>query len=85
MTTVTIDHFNRFLDDLGIFNEFWSEFFKAPGRGVITLKYYKKYLALPPERYISSAFPWRDSVSGCAFWGTIQILWHNRVRRILNK
>ena len=85
MTTVTIDHFNRFLDDLGIFNEFWYEFFKVPGRGVITLKYYKKYLALPPERYISSAFPWRDSVSGRAFWETIQTLWSIRIKRILNK
>lgn len=84
MTTVTINHFNQFLDELGIFNRFWYEFFKA-GRGVVTLKYYKRYLALPPERYISSAFSWRGSVSGRAFWETIQTLWHIRIERIRHK
>ena len=85
MTTVTIDHFNRFLDDLGIFDEFWCEFFKVSGKGTITLKRYKEYLALPPERYITSAFLWRDSASGCAFWGIIQVLWNTRIKRIRNK
>lgn len=75
MKRVTIVHFYRFLDDLGLFGEFWSEYYKIRNGRRMTLRERYHLHTLPPEKFVSSAFPWMYTDFGFDFWENINRRW----------
>lgn len=81
MKRVTIMHFYRFLDNLGLFGEFWSEFYKLRDGRRTTLRDRYRLQFLPPEKFVLSAFPWMDTDRGHIFWEDIHCRWVRHIGR----
>ena len=75
MSCATFTQFCCFLDDIGLFGEFWSEFYKIRGGRRMTLREYNYFSTIPPERFVSSAFPWNATTLGDMFWRRIHHRW----------
>lgn len=75
MKRATITQFNRFLDSLGLFGEFWSEFYRVHNGRRKTLREFEYFPTLLPERFLVSAFPWQNSDAGYAFWEKVHCRW----------
>ena len=79
MKRVTIAQFYSFLDNLGLFGEFCSEFYKIRnGRGM-TLLEYNYFSTISPARFVSAAFVWDDTDSGYDFWKDVHFRWLRRI------
>lgn len=85
MKRITATHFLRFLDNLGLFGEFWSEFYKVRNGRRMTLREFAHFPSLPPEKFLTSAFPWKDTDAGFAFWERIHRRWLRRIGRDASK
>lgn len=81
MKRVTITHFYRFLDDLGLFGEFWSEFYKVRDGRRRTLRERYRLQFVPPEKFVFSAFPWVDTDFGHNFWENVHRRWLRHIGR----
>lgn len=79
MSHATITQFYRFLDSIGLFGEFWSEYYKIRDGRRRTFNEYEAFLKLSPETYVSSAFPWNSTTSGAMFWRSIHYRWLRRI------
>lgn len=82
METPTITRFYRFLDSLGLFGEFWVEYYKIRCGRRRTLREFEYFLKLSPKEYLTSAFPWTETNAGYHFWKDIDRRWQ---RRLLGK
>ena len=82
METPTITRVYRFLDSLGLFGEFWVEYYKIRCGRRRTLREFEYFLKLSPKEYLSSAFPWDETDAGYYFWRDIDRRWQ---RRLLDK
>lgn len=82
MKNATVTQFYSFLDSLGLFGEFWAEYYKIRDGRRRTLCEYKYFLKLLPKEYLSSAFPWAETDAGYYFWRDIDRRWQ---RRLLGK
>lgn len=82
MKTPAITQFYRFLDSLGLFGEFWAEYYKIRCGRRRTLREFEYFLKLSPKEYLSSAFPWAETDAGFYFWRDIDRRWQ---RRLLGK
>lgn len=79
MERITITQFYRFLDSLGLFGEFWAEFYKIRSGRRLTLREFKNFPKLPPAEYLPSAFPWDDTDAGREFWENVHRRWLRRI------
>ena len=75
MKRVTITHFYCFLDRLGLYGEFWSEYYKIRNGRRMTYRERYHFQFIPPEKFVTSAFPWADTDSGHDFWVIIHRRW----------
>lgn len=75
MKTPTIARFYRFLDRLGLFGEFWAEFYRVHYGRRRTLRGLENFLKVPPENYLRCAFIWANSDKGHQFWRNIDDRW----------
>lgn len=80
METPTITRFYRFLDSLGLFGEFWAEFYKIHYGRRRTLREFEYFQKLSPMEYLTSAFPWEETDAGFYFWRDIDRRWQRRLR-----
>lgn len=79
MKHTTVTQFYRFLDSLGLFGEFWSEFYKVRNGRRMTFRAFEYFSTLPPERFLTSAFPWKKTDAGYAFWERVHRRWLRRI------
>lgn len=75
MKRVTITHFYRFLDDLGLFGEFWTEYYKVRNGRRMTFRDRRCFQFVAPKKLVSSAFLWKDTDFGYDFWENIHHRW----------
>ena len=75
MKRVTVTHFYRFLDNLGLFGEFWTEYYKVRNGSRKTFCDRRCFQSISPRRFVSSAFPWQDADFGYDFWRNIHLRW----------
>lgn len=75
MERATITHFYRFLDDLGLFGEFWTEYYKVRNGRRMTYRDRRCFQFVKPKKFVSSAFPWNDTDFGYDFWANIHNRW----------
>lgn len=75
MKRTAVTRFHRFLDDLGLFGEFWSEYYKVRDGRRMTLRDRCYFQSVSPKKLVSSAFPWNDTDFGYDFWANIHHRW----------
>lgn len=81
MKPITVTRFYCFLDDLGLFGEFWSEYYKVRNGRRMTLRDRSCFQFVSPKKFVSSAFPWNDTDSGYDFWANIHHRWLRHIGR----